>query len=356
MRAGICRFISGMKKQPAIHPAWLIHLLVWLVVGSVWYYLRYQDYAFAGTAVRVTIIKTIDLALMVYLANYVLIPGLLYRKKYLLFTLAFIGMIVCSSIYKMYLIGKLTHTPGLLNWSGNIKARIYDNVIPHIFLVIAGVAIKLLFDFTRMQQRLAEVAREKAVAELNFLKSQINPHFLFNSLNAVYFLIDKGNTDARRALHKFSEMLRYQLYEAGGEKIPIEKEISYLRDYISLQQLRNDKCLVDLSIDEHMSSFLIEPLLLVPFVENSFKHLSHYSNGKPNEVRIGLAKHRELMELRVENTTEALKEKEVMECGGIGLANVRRRLELLYPRQHQLDIVEADGWFRVHLTIQMQSI
>src|SRR5438445_12586327 len=125
------------------------------------------------------------------------------------------------------------------------------------------------------------MAKEKAEAELGFLKSQINPHFLFNSLNSVYFLIDKNNAGARDALHKFSDMLRYQLYEIKDEKIPIEKEISFIRDYIDIQRLRREaNCSVNLEIGKEVKGFSIEPLLLVPFVENSFKHLSHFSNGR----------------------------------------------------------------------------
>src|SRR5205814_8669152 len=122
--------------------------------------------------------------------------------------------------------------------SGNLKARIYDNIIPHFFLVLTGAAFKLMTDYTRIQQRMVEMAKEKAEAELNFLKSQINPHFLFNSINSVYFLIDKNNVVAREALHKFSEMLRYQLYECRDDKIAVEKEISFLQDYVDLQKLR----------------------------------------------------------------------------------------------------------------------
>ena len=329
------------------------HVIFWLLVACIWYYLRYTDYSTTQKALLVTLLKTVDLALMVYLANYVLIPRLLYRKKYLGFVLAFVLMVVLSSLVKMDLIGRIIDA-NLLDWSGNIKKRVYDNIIPHFFLVIAGMAVKLMTDYRRMQTRLAEVAREKAEAELNFLKSQINPHFLFNSLNSVYFLIDKKNVEARQALHKFSDMLRYQLYEIRDEKIPIEKEISYLRDYISLQQLRNEHCTVDIDIDQDMKSFFIEPLLLIPLVENSFKHLSHYGNGMRNEIRIGLEKQNGEMKFRVGNTTED-GAKEIHRTGGIGLGNVRRRLELLYPQKHQLLVEQKEGWFDVSLTLKMEA-
>lgn len=330
----------------------LHHLLLWISFGTIWYFLRYQDYSSSQTAIAVTAIKIFDLALLIYMANYLLVPKLLYRKKYVLFALIFITMIAVSSIFKMQILGRVSHNPALIYWTRDFKTRLYDNIIPHFFLVIAGVAIKLISDYFLVQKRLMEVAKEKAETELNFLKSQINPHFLFNSLNSVYFLIDKNNIEARRALHKFSDMLRYQLYEIKGEKIPIEKEIGYLKDYIDLQQLRNENCLVQFNVEEGMKSFSIEPLLLIPFVENSFKHLSHFSNGRKNEIQIALGKQNSQVNFQIRNTTEGKQVHEVSDDGGIGLNNVKRRLELLYPQKHELNISEADGWFDVQLKIK----
>jgi LytS/YehU family sensor histidine kinase len=323
-----------------------------MIFGAAWYFLRYQDYASPHTAVKVTFIKIIDLAILIYIANYVLVPKLLYRKKYVLFFLIFISMIAISSVLKMQLLGRLTHNQQLIDWTRNFKIRLYDNIIPHFFLVIAGVAIKLISDYFRMQRRLIEIAKEKAETELNFLKSQINPHFLFNSLNSVYFLIDKSNVEARRALLKFSDMLRYQLYEVKGEKIPIEKEIGYLKDYIGLQQLRNENCLVQFNVEEGMNSFAIEPLLLIPLVENSFKHLSHFVNERKNEILIDLSKQNGEMDFHIRNTTEGKQVHEFSNDGGIGLNNVKRRLELLYPQKYELNVSEANGWFDVQLTIK----
>ena len=167
------------------------HVFFWVLFLGLWFMLRVEDYANPSLAFQVTLIKVADLVLMVYITNYVLIPKLLYKKKYFLFGFLFIVMVVFSSIFKMNILGRLTHNQLLLNLSGNWKARIYDNIIPHFFLVIAGAAIKLMMDQIGLQKKITEMAKEKAEAELSFLKSQINPHFLFNSLNSVYFLIDK---------------------------------------------------------------------------------------------------------------------------------------------------------------------
>ncbi len=331
----------------------LHHVLFWLLVAGIWYYFRNQDYQTKQIAMQVTFLKVADLALMIYLTNYLLIPKLLYRKQYLWFGLSFVLMILASSIGKMQLIGQITDKPELFTLSrSNLKVRIYDNILPHFFLVIAGAAFKLVFDHSKMQQRLAQVAKEKAETELNFLKSQINPHFLFNSLNSVYFLIRKDNPEAREALHKFSDMLRYQLYEMSGDKIPIEKEISYLKDYVALQQLRKDEGYsVQFNCAEDVKGFSIEPLLLIPFVENAFKHLSHH-NDASNFVRLDMSRNNGTLSFAIENSKEALPQWPAKQ-GGIGLVNVKRRLELLYPDKYELKIQESDKAFSVTLNLHL---
>ena len=333
----------------------LQHVCFWLLLFGLWYYFRYQDYSSKALAAKITLLKVADLAFMVYVTNYLLIPQLLYKKNYFLFGIVFIAFVFGSSVGKMWVEGQMMHNPQLFAiFNQHFKVRFYDNVIPHFLLVITGASFKLLIDHARSQRKLGEMAKEKAEAELNFLKSQINPHFLFNSLNSVYFLIDKENPHAREALHKFSDMLRYQLYECNGDKIPIEKEISYLQDYVDLQKLRrgsDDEVVFDLSDD--VRGFSIEPLLLMPFVENSFKHLSHFSNGKKNLVRINAAKASGEFHFSVTNTIEYTSTKESI--GGIGLKNVKRRLELLYPGTHFLEINEQGNSFNVKLKLKIEN-
>lgn len=327
----------------------LHHLLFWVLVFGAWYFLRYQDYGTGAVALKVTAIKVADLALLVYITNYLLIPQLLYRKKYAVFGIVYVLMILVSSATKMFILAKLMQLPLHLVFSGDLKTRIYDNVIPHFFLVTAGAAIRLMLDYFRLQQRMTETAREKAEAELNFLKSQINPHFLFNSINSVYFLIDKQNHQARESLHKFSGMLRYQLYEVNGSRVPIEKEIRYLEDYVHLQKLRRDEQYeVNFAYSPSPPGFSIEPLLLIPFVENAFKHVSSYAD-KPNFIRINLSFVNDGLLFITENSREIRSQTDGY--GGIGLKNVKRRLELLYPGQHELLIEETETIYRASLKL-----
>ncbi|MBD0332638.1 MAG: histidine kinase [Chitinophagaceae bacterium] len=339
-----------MNFRRTIFRYYLHHVLFWLVVAGVWFYLRYQDYPTLQRAVWVTIVKVLDLALIIYFANLVLVPKLLYKKKYGWFVLTFILAIAATSFLKMLVLAWIQND--ILD-SSNMKQKVYNNFVTQFFLVLASIGLKSVFDYLKLQKKLVEVAKEKAEAELNFLKSQINPHFLFNSLNSVYFLIDKNNAPAREALHKFSEMLRYQLYECNGEKIPVEKEISYLKDYVDLQRLRiNENCSVNFNCSPDVKNFAIEPLLLIPFVENAFKHLSHFSNGKRNEVQINISRNDGAMNFSVNNTTEG-KQREEVQSGGIGLNNVKKRLELLYPDKHKLNVADNDGWFNVQLEIKI---
>jgi LytS/YehU family sensor histidine kinase len=165
-------------------------------------------------------------------------------------------------------------------------------------------------------------------------------------------LIDRENSVARDALHKFSEMLRYQLYEAGGERIPVEKEIHYLRDYMDLQQMRKDEnYTVAFTCSPGVSGFSIEPLLLAPLVENAFKHISHFPD-RENFIRVALSKTNGTFHFSVENSREP-GIPPVQKSGGIGMVNVKRRLELLYPGKHQLDIYETTDTFRVNLNLHL---
>lgn len=341
-----------MQNVPFLIKYKLHHLICWLILFGLWYFLRYEDFATEAIAFKVTLIKVIDLAMMVYLTNYVLIPKLLYKRKYGQFVLVLVLMIIISSVAKMNILGHIMNRPGLLFLSGDLKGRIYDNVIPHFLLVLSGAAFKLMMDYRGMQQRMVEMAREKAEAELNFLKSQINPHFLFNSINSVYFLIEKNNTAAREALHKFSGMLRYQLYEMNGDRIPVEKEINYLKDYVDLQKLRKDEnYAVTFDCAANVKSFFIEPLLLVPFVENAFKHISHHQK-EPNFIQLDLSMHNGSFHFKITNSKEVM-QIEKNSHSGIGLNNVKRRLELLYPEKHLLQIKDTDNIFSVLLQLKI---
>ncbi len=341
-----------MKFRDILQRYKLLHLLFWLALLGLWYFFRYEDFRDKQLAFRITLLKVADLALMVYITNYVLIPKLLYRKRYIAFGVLFLVFIFASSWLKMYLEGVLMHNPNAFDLSQNLKRRIYDNMVPHLLLVSTGAACKLLLDYAQAQRRMGEMAKENAEAELNFLKSQINPHFVFNSLNSVYFLIDKQNSEAREALHQFSDLLRYQLYECNNNRTPIEKELTYLTAYVNMQKLRRDEqCRVAMHQPDTLAGFSIAPLLLIPFIENAFKHLSRHTD-RPNTIDILLERKDSRLVFCVTNTTDTgRKDADIIKQGGIGLKNVQRRLDLLYQGAHLLSIEQKEGSFHVHLEL-----
>jgi sensor histidine kinase YesM len=326
------------------------HLIAWTALYFGWYYFRYQDYP-SGTAWWVTLVKVVDLAAMVYLTNYLLIPFLLYRKRYVAFGLIFLVMVFGCSLGKMYVEEWVMHRPHMFSIWNQFKVRVYDNVIPHFLLVSTGAAFKLMRDYAGSQKKLLEITREKSQAELNFLRSQVNPHVVFNSLNAIYFLIDKENAGARGALLQFSDLLRYQLYDCNAEWVAIEKEVRYLEDYIRLQRLRRDQQYeIQMEVSETVKDFPITPLILIPFVENAFKHISHDGNRR-NFVNIRMERENGSFYFEVENSKDMGSGKK--EEGGIGLNNVRRRLMLLYPARHALKISGNDATFKVELKLDL---
>jgi len=203
----------------------------------------------------------------------------------------------------------------------------------------------------KQQLILHRLQTEKLQAELEYLKAQLNPHFLFNSINTIYFQIDKSNIHARESLQKFSELLRYQLYECNEDRIPIEKEISYLESYVDLQRLRkNDKHSIIFKNHESAKDFTIAPLLLLPFVENAFKHLSS-SSVSTNIVEVTLSRQNGSFIFNVINSTDP--QTAINKRPGIGLKNVQRRLDLLYEKRYKLNIDNRDSRFSVQLEIKL---
>lgn len=339
-----------LSKKYKLH-----HVGLWILFFAGWYLFRASDFPNQKLAVYITTVKVLVLALLVYVTNYVLIPVLLHKKQYGLFALIYTGMILAFGFFKIYLIIVLLqpYFSVKLDVFSPLKVRFYDDIIPLFLLVSTGAAAKFVMDYIVFQKRLAAISREKAETELQYLKSQINPHFVFNTLNAIYFQIDKTNTDARETLLRFSDLLRYQLYECNAEKIEIEKEMAYLRDYIHLQQKRKDEnYIVTFNSSPALRDFAIVPLLLSPFVENAFKHISHFSD-KPNTICIKADKQEDTFRFSVINTTENGQRSNELQVGGIGLKNVQRRLDLLYNGKHNLEICEDDHQYKVMLLIKV---
>jgi LytS/YehU family sensor histidine kinase len=289
-----------------------------------------------------------------YFNVYFNIPAFLYKKKYTAFALLFLAGIITTSLLRVPLATYLSQHYFAPGKTPPGFSELFFNSFTNIFIwVICLVAGKLIFDRIRFQKYIDAMEKEKTKNELDFLKAQFNPHFLFNSINSIYGNIDKRNSTARNMLLTFSEMLRYQLYECNTDSIPIDKEIGYIKNYVTLQQTRNaDNLVVQLHIDEDMKGFTIAPLLFIAFIENAFKYVSHYEDNM-NKVEISLCRWGGNLVFKSFNTKENYNGHAIMHSGGIGVANVKRRLELLYPDKHELTVHSGESFYEVVLNLEL---
>jgi two-component system, LytTR family, sensor kinase len=330
------------------------HILFWLATVGFHMFTKAPLIQRAGIEhfILETIIRNALLGAVIYLNLLYLIPRIAQKGKIVLYTLlltaSLAGYVLLKNAHDVYLYGYILDDPSQQPFLANT----YYNFSIAFFYLAFSVALYLSKEWYIQRTLIRQMQIEKLNAELDYLKAQINPHFVFNSLNTIYFQIDRQNEAARTSLSNFSEMLRYQLYECNGFEIPIEKELTYIKSYVAMQQTRKDgNYVIAVTQSEDLKGFSICPLLLIPFIENSFKHVSHFSSV--NEIRISLTRDENHFHLTVYNTKDDRKLNGNHK--GIGLVNVKRRLELLYPHRHELIIDDKSNAFEVKLSLRIND-
>jgi sensor histidine kinase YesM len=332
----------------------VLHVLTWAIMFSLPYLLKPdrsaddpKDYERHKQAFIILffIVHLLWLALF-YLNAFLFIPKLAYRRKIGMYVLA-----IAASVAVMLLIDIAyfrIFIPG-------VNFRIYNyfafNTLPVVFVLIASTAYRLIIDRIKARQREKDRIAENLKTELSLLRSQVSPHFMFNVLNNMVALARKKSDLLEPSLMKLSQLLRYMLYETH-ERVPLQKEVEYLQSYIDLQQQRFGKTVeVKAAFDIGQGSHSIEPMLLIPYVENAFKH--GVSMIQDPSIEIILKVETNQLDFRVRNKFRPEGEEIKDEASGIGMANVERRLKLLYPGKHRLRILREDPWFDVHLQIDL---
>ena len=331
------------------------HVLFWAIYFAFWTFWSIYSYSTPPLqAFLTTFAWFLGQASISYLVIYGLIPRFFNTRRYFLFSLLLLTGMLLSAVF---ILAVMTELFTLFNKPVpySRKSEYFYILIANFYTVFLVVAVKFIREKVRSDRRNTLLEKEKTENELRFLKSQMNPHFLFNAINSIYVLIKKDPDFAGLTLVKFADMLRYQLYECNADEIPIEKEIGYLDNYIELEKLRKGKIIeTRYTVGPTTGNFSIAPLLLIPFVENAFKYVSSCPN-KNNFVTVDLNYQDDIFELSVENTMDEdnvpPKEKA---WGGIGLENVRRRLELIYKGRHALDISTKGDIYSVLLTIKVK--
>ena len=310
--------------------------VVWLIIG-----LNQQDIArfLAGNSIAFGF-----QILAIILASYLIAPKLLFQKKYIIFIMVSIAIMVLSA----FLASELSiNPPNRVRPNAPNGPRPPSAFIIHLLLISVSYILSILaetFLFAqKKEEAIAKQTAELAESELKFLKMQINPHFLFNSLNNIYALSISNSEKTPESIHSLSEMLRYVIYDCEKPKVPIEKEIHYIENFIELFKLRSSKRF-NITFTNQVDNTLMEvaPMLFIIFIENAFKH-SGIEKGGEAFVTISLKTSNNNVIFSVENSIPTVN---IIKDGssGIGLINAKKRLDIAYPNKHDLKIESASTY------------
>jgi two-component system, LytTR family, sensor kinase len=341
-----------MKKRNII----LIHFLYWLYILNQFLFPVYvgnqTETQMMGPQYLEEMAISLFLNILTFYAFYFTFPGIVALKHKFTGFLAVMGMICIVMgirlpvdwFYWKYLV-YLPENEMTFQWM-----RVWNELRLLVITAIYAILIRYLILAIKNQKLNNELITQRQAGELAILKSQVNPHFLFNTLNNIYSLVYHKSDKAPEAVMKFSSIMRYVLYEANTEKVNLEKEIEYLRSFIELQKLRfKQPGLVLLDISGKVSDVNIAPMILIPFVENAFKYGS--KNFEP-AITIQLRVENQQIRFGVCNYIDKSRQTNENQSGSVGIPNVRRRLNLIYPGKHALEIKEVDGQFKVNLLIE----
>ncbi|MEO6851780.1 MAG: histidine kinase, partial [Mucilaginibacter sp.] len=266
----------------------IYHTLFWLGMYMIWVFVL-RNYSFSITkSLSVQFCYLVFITADYYAAVYFIIPKFLKKKRYAWFILLMAVLIAFSALLRA-MVAMEMNLHVFTNNAATDFGKLYLNSVINIFIWVELTILgKMIFDRVYDQQQMAVMEKERIKHELDFLKAQINPHAIFNSLNSIYGHIDKNNQAARNILLQFSDLLRYQLYDCMADKLSLEKETEYIRNYVAFQQLRKDEnLLIDFDTDIAPGEYQIAPLLLVTLTENAFKFVSN-SPDRENRIAIKL--------------------------------------------------------------------
>jgi two-component system, LytTR family, sensor kinase len=329
------------------------HLLFWIAIYLLWV-LVFRSYSVALTkTMTVEFCYLIFITADFYAVNNFIVPKFLYNKKYFLFVLTIVIVIALSAWLRSQVALQMNRHFFHVAFTTDFSTLYLNSLINISLWVLLITMGKMLADRIQTQRQLELLEKERVKSELDYLKAQINPHALFNSLNTIYGHIDKTNQVARNILLQFSELLRYQLYDCEAEKVNLGEEMDYIKNYIAFQRLRKDeKLMVNFKIENIDSRLKIAPLLLVVLIENAFKFVSNFSD-KENKICIRIITRGNILHTSFMNTKELPQAGNTKNSNGIGISNLKRRLELLYNNKFELTTNIDNAFYETHLKIDL---
>lgn len=353
-------FVAAMKMQHIFDILYrfittriVYHTCFWVVLFLVLIF--YGDHGSNGWS-KIFADEFIGLlfyALLVYFNLFYLIPNFLAKRAFLYLLLVIISCAIISPIKVMVFYLRYTGSPAtqldLIHSQGTV-------FLGNIVLVLFSTMLKVFTDWWRYQQEKQVLLTQTIQSELRFLKTQINPHFLFNTLNNLYALTLKKSDSAPEIVLKLSEIMRYMLYECNEKRVPLVREIQYIRNYLDLERLRQPKGVeINFETNGNIANQLIAPLIFIPFLENAFKH-GLTNNIAGGFVRMQLNVLDEDLEFIIENSKpEGLPRQVHPRSGGIGLTNLRQRLQMIYPENYTLQIDDRPDKYAVQLLLKLTN-
>lgn len=336
----------------------VMHLSFWCLYLSFFFYqitfMRRNEEPDYLKSVTDALFQVLFTAAISYLNYFILLPRLLNHKRlgqYLLeFIVPFIIIITIHIALKRYIYSEASTRQ--LNYLNSTRFAVTHSITVIFITVFVGM-LKFVEDWFELEAKKKEIENEKLTAELRFLKAQINPHFLFNTLNNLYYLATVNSPKTPEVIDKLSQMMRYMLYDSNHVKVPVTKEIEYMKNYIDLEKLRLDnKVPIDFKISGNVENKQIVPLIFITFLENAFKHgVSNTSKKAFVNISINISGNN--CEYIVENNKLTPKTEDDLAKSGIGLLNVKRRLELSYPEKYELNVIETDTRYLVNLSLTL---
>jgi two-component system LytT family sensor kinase len=291
-----------------------------------------------------------------YFTLYYIIDRLLIPRKYTLFVLVLSGSMVFFGIL-MRVVDYYTVYPIYYPQGLNLQILYPPKILIIIFSIYSVVALVASYHlgkhWHRHQLTAQRLEKEKLESELKLLKSQINPHFLFNTLNNLYVLALHQSNRTPETVHKLSELMSYMLYDSNQNEVSLKKELYYIENYIALEKLRYESRLdISLNVYSNVEGIMIAPLMILPFVENCFKH-GVSKQISESWIRIDIAYNKPTLTIKVENSRNPDEASEMKPVSGIGLQNVKKRLELIYPDRHQLEIHDEEESYLIVLKLDL---
>ena len=345
--------MSGTEKLQKISRSRVaLHVYYWIFFYVFWILINIHRPEQLPVRMRMIFLMfPIDFT-VTYMSLYLLLPMVLKKRRIILpvfiflsFTLGLLAVEYAfkDSRYFEAIMGPNLERTFLLNYIS----------LTYTLLVVAGMAIvvKLVKDYYLYQKEKHELETRNLETRLSFLKSQINPHFMFNTLNNISSLSEIDPPRTKEAIIKLSELMRYMVYETSAEKVPLNSELEYVKNYVELQSIRiKEKGFVSMRIDETENNYLIEPMLLIPFVENAFK-FSRKDISPGIWIKASVMNSAFMFQIRNRINRETVEKNGINEQSGFGIENVKKRLKLLYPGNHIINIGEENDVFEVRLIV-----